>query len=235
MRGTVKFFDESKGWGFLTSDEGTDYFVHSSAIQDEGYRYLDADDIVSFDIKECERGWYAVNVQPVLTRRMVEKALKKENLILKSFRNSLGLDRYLVVDVNNVIQTTDQGITLTETAAFAGLDVEGLLIDKKEDSKMSKDFMKNYVETVKTASQESEESILSKYNETCDNFKNLMPNEKKVLETCNISIDDSTDFPTVLDAIKNQWGTYDPKTKQAICIAISGEKSASNVMTYLDA
>lgn len=126
MRGTCKFFDRQKGWGFLTSDEGTDYFVHFSAIEGKGYRYLDADDIVTFDVKECERGWQASNVQPVLTRRMVEKALKKDNLILKPFRNTLGLDRYLVVDSNNVIQTDEQGMSLIEVAAYAGIDVEGL-------------------------------------------------------------------------------------------------------------
>lgn len=126
MRGTCKFFDRQKGWGFLTSDEGTDYFVHFSAIEGKGYRYLDADDIVTFDVKECERGWQASNVQPVLTRRMVEKALKKDNLILKPFRNTLGLDRYLVVDSNNVIQTYEQGMSLIEVAAYAGIDVEGL-------------------------------------------------------------------------------------------------------------
>lgn len=126
MRGTCKFFDRQKGWGFITSDEGTDYFVHFSGIQGKGYRYLDADDIVSFDVKECERGWQASNVQPVLTRRMVEEALKKDDLILSPYRNSLGLDRYLVVDENNILQTYEQGISLIEVAAYAGIDVEGL-------------------------------------------------------------------------------------------------------------
>lgn len=126
MRGTTKWFNKEKGYGFITSDEGTDYFVHFSGIQGKGYRYFDADDIVSFDVKECERGWQASNVQPVLTRRMVEEALKKDDLILSPYRNSLGLDRYLVVDENNILQTYEQGMTLVEVAAYAGIDVEGL-------------------------------------------------------------------------------------------------------------
>lgn len=148
MKGTCKFYDKAKGWGFITSEEGTDYFVHFSAIQGEGYRYLDADDFVSFDIKECERGWYAVNVQPVLTRRMVEKALKKENLILKPFRNTLGLDRYVVVDINNVIQTDEQGMSLIEVAAYAGIDVEG--IKDKLDNPVIKECAGQVAEAVQT-------------------------------------------------------------------------------------
>ena len=127
MRGTCKFFDKTKGWGFITSDEDTDYFVHFSAIQGKGYRYLNADDIVDFEVSVGKNGReQAVNVQPVLTRRMVEKALKKENLILKPFRNTLGLDRYLVVDSNDILQTYEQGLSLIEVAAYAGIDVEGL-------------------------------------------------------------------------------------------------------------
>lgn len=126
MKGTVKFFDKSKGWGFLTSNEGTDYFVHFSAIQGKGYRCLDAGDIVTFDVKECERGWQAVNVQPVLTRKMVQKALRKEKLYISSCKNAFGESVYMVVDANNVIHAGDQGMTLIEVAAFAGFDVEGL-------------------------------------------------------------------------------------------------------------
>lgn len=64
MRGTVKFFDKKKGWGFITSDEGTDYFVHfSGIISGSGYRSLENDDIVEFDLKETKRGWKAVNVE----------------------------------------------------------------------------------------------------------------------------------------------------------------------------
>ena len=149
MKGTCKFFDKAKGWGFITSEEGTDYFVHFSAIQGEGYRYLDADDFVDFEVGVGKNGReQAVNVQPVLTRRMVEKALKKENLILKPFRNTLGLDRYLVVDANNVIQTDEQGMSLIEVAAYAGIDVEG--IKDKLDNPVIKECAGQVAEAVQT-------------------------------------------------------------------------------------
>lgn len=70
MRGTVKFFDKQKGWGFITSDEGTDYFVHFSGINGSGFRSLESADIVEFDLKETERGMKAVNVTPILTREI---------------------------------------------------------------------------------------------------------------------------------------------------------------------
>lgn len=68
MRGTVKFFDKQKGWGFVTSDEGTDYFLHFSGINGSGFRFLENDDVVEFDLKETERGWKAVNVESIMNK-----------------------------------------------------------------------------------------------------------------------------------------------------------------------
>ena len=68
MRGTVKFFDKQKGGGFVTSDEGTDYFLHFSGINGSGFRTLESDDIVEFDLKETERGWKAVNVESIVNK-----------------------------------------------------------------------------------------------------------------------------------------------------------------------
>lgn len=126
MRGTVKFFDKKKGWGFITSDEGTDYFVYFSDISGSGFRSLESADIVEFDLKETERGMKAVNVTPILTIKMVEEALKKDDLFLSPYKNALGLDKYLVVDSNNILQTDEHGMSLIEVAAYAGIDVEGL-------------------------------------------------------------------------------------------------------------
>lgn len=61
MKGTVKFFDTTKGFGFITSDDdGKDYFVHQSALG-EGI-VLRENDVVSFDVEEGDRGPKAVNV-----------------------------------------------------------------------------------------------------------------------------------------------------------------------------
>jgi CspA family cold shock protein len=60
--GTVKWFNESKGFGFITNEEGGDVFVHFSSIQGDGFKTLAEGDKVSFDIEEGEKGPKAVNV-----------------------------------------------------------------------------------------------------------------------------------------------------------------------------
>ncbi len=62
MTGTVKWFDASKGYGFITSSEGQDVFVHFSAIQTEGFKTLQEGDQVEFDVKDGDRGVQATNV-----------------------------------------------------------------------------------------------------------------------------------------------------------------------------
>ena len=62
-RGTVKYFNDQKGYGFITPDEGTrDYFVHHSDITMEGYRTLEQGQRVHFDPREGDRGPLAGNV-----------------------------------------------------------------------------------------------------------------------------------------------------------------------------
>ena len=95
-------------------------------------------------------------------------------------------------------------------------------------------FRENYVETVKTISQESEESILYKYDLMRDNFKNLTSGDKQMLELYGINTD-ATDLPSVLTAIKKHWDTYTLTQKNMVAKAIAGEKSSSDVMTYLEA
>ena len=60
--GKVKWFNAEKGYGFITTDEGKDGFVHYSAIQSEGFKTLDEGAAVSFDITESNRGPQASNV-----------------------------------------------------------------------------------------------------------------------------------------------------------------------------
>lgn len=62
IKGTVKWFNATKGYGFITSDEGEDIFVHFSAIQDEGYKTLEENQEVEFEITESEKGLQAANV-----------------------------------------------------------------------------------------------------------------------------------------------------------------------------
>ncbi len=60
--GTVKWFNDSKGYGFITPEEGEDVFVHHTAIQGEGFKSLTEGDKVEFDIEGGEKGSKAANV-----------------------------------------------------------------------------------------------------------------------------------------------------------------------------
>ncbi len=60
--GTVKWFNESKGFGFISSEDGGDVFVHYSSIQGNGYRSLVEGDSVSFEIENGPKGPKAINV-----------------------------------------------------------------------------------------------------------------------------------------------------------------------------
>ncbi|KPJ72583.1 MAG: cold-shock protein [Planctomycetes bacterium DG_20] len=61
--GTVKWFSDAKGYGFITAEDGTDAFVHHSDIQGEGFKTLAEGDQVTFDITEGPKGPKAVNVR----------------------------------------------------------------------------------------------------------------------------------------------------------------------------
>jgi cold shock protein len=63
--GTVKWFSDEKGYGFITPDEGTeDLFVHHSAIVGEGFKSLSEGAKVSFDTEQGQKGPAAANVRP---------------------------------------------------------------------------------------------------------------------------------------------------------------------------
>lgn len=62
MTGTVKWFNAEKGYGFISTEEGSDVFVHFSAIQGDGFKTLDEGQAVQFDITQGNRGPQASNV-----------------------------------------------------------------------------------------------------------------------------------------------------------------------------
>lgn len=61
-RGQVKWFDQKKGYGFITREDGDDLFVHYSAINRDGFKTLDEGDEVEFEISQGKKGLQATNV-----------------------------------------------------------------------------------------------------------------------------------------------------------------------------
>ena len=61
-KGTVKWFNESKGFGFLSRDDGDDVFVHYSSIQSSGFKSLNEGQSVEFEVQDGPKGPQAVNV-----------------------------------------------------------------------------------------------------------------------------------------------------------------------------
>ena len=62
ITGKVKWFNESKGYGFIKQESGRDIFVHYSEIQEDGYRTLSEGETVEFEVREGSKGLEATNV-----------------------------------------------------------------------------------------------------------------------------------------------------------------------------
>ena len=60
---TVKWFNAEKGFGFISREDGSDVFVHFSAIQGDGFKTLEEGQAVTFDVEDSDRGPQAVNVE----------------------------------------------------------------------------------------------------------------------------------------------------------------------------
>ncbi len=65
VKGRVKWFNASKGFGFITQEDGNDIFVHFTAIQGEGFKSLEQDEEVEFEVSAGEKGPQAANVVKV--------------------------------------------------------------------------------------------------------------------------------------------------------------------------
>jgi cold shock protein len=65
QKGVIKWFNESKGFGFIASEGGSDVFVHYSAISGSGYKTLNEGDQVEFEVEDGQKGPQAINVSKV--------------------------------------------------------------------------------------------------------------------------------------------------------------------------
>ena len=122
MRGTVKWFNYKKGYGFITGEDGKEVFVHYSSIQMDGRKILQTDDLVEYEIgKGTTDREQAVNVVPLLTFSQVEKNLNESGFQIKISQNQNGKSLYIITSADNVIQTSEHGMSFAELVAYAGL------------------------------------------------------------------------------------------------------------------
>lgn len=124
---TVKWFNAQKGYGFLTDSETKeDVFCHYSQLQMDGFKSLHENDMVTYELgmgADKDSREQAINVKPILTMRMIEDSLKEDGLCVKNMKDAFGNKAYMVVDQNNVIQSSEQGMSFLELATYANFEI----------------------------------------------------------------------------------------------------------------
>jgi CspA family cold shock protein len=83
--GTVKWFNATKGYGFIGRDGGEDVFVHFSAIQTDGYRKLEAEQQVEFSIEEGPKGLQAANVRLIRFCEMGRVVVRQPCFLFRAY------------------------------------------------------------------------------------------------------------------------------------------------------
>lgn len=113
MKGTVKFFDGTKGWGFITDENKNDVFVHYSNIIMEGRKSLDENDIVEFEMGGGKDGrTQAVNVKRISNNKkfddMTQAELTEEfvNIIKQNYENGICLldSNYELIQFDQILE-----------------------------------------------------------------------------------------------------------------------------------
>ena len=74
LRGSVKWFDKAKGYGFISGPDNNDVMIHYKEIDMSGYRYLFTGDIVEYTAIQSENGWKATYAKPLIATEDIAKA-----------------------------------------------------------------------------------------------------------------------------------------------------------------
>lgn len=124
---TTKWFNAQKGYGFLTDSETKeDVFCHYSQIKMDGFKSLHEDDMVEYELGTGagnDGRQQAINVKPILTMKMIEDSLKEDNLHIVTMKDVYGTTMYQVSDQNNVLQSSEQGMSFLELAEYSGFEI----------------------------------------------------------------------------------------------------------------
>ena len=113
-------------WVLTDSETKKDVFCHYSQIQIDGFKSLHEDDIVEYELgmgNGRQPFIQAVDVKPILTRKMIEDSLKEDNLHIQTFKDGYGVTKYLVVNQNDVLQSSEQGMSFLELAEYANFEI----------------------------------------------------------------------------------------------------------------
>lgn len=90
MTGKVKWFSNTKGYGFITNEKGDDIFVHYSGINSDGFKFLVEGDVVEFDVMDVERGKQAINVTVIEAEYNIDIDPREE--IVSKIANEFGVE-----------------------------------------------------------------------------------------------------------------------------------------------
>ena len=88
LKGTVKWFNNAKGYGFIGRADGPDVFVHYSAITSEGYKSLQEGDQVEFEISEGQKGPQAANVTKAAALELLRKNCREAAAAVRAFTDA---------------------------------------------------------------------------------------------------------------------------------------------------
>lgn len=186
-KGTVKWFNNAKGYGFITMEDGTDVFVHYSGIINmDGFKSLEEGQTVTFDVMDVERGKQATNVS-VISKQEYANVDLKEEIVNKVFEQyaKYGITKDKIeslydsgIQVGVPEETIYPGIKLMFNCEL-GLDNQGIA------EEIGEGFGKHYIkETRKANAPTSDKILVERFKEDVEDFLKEdvlpMPSEMKM-------------------------------------------------------